>query len=239
MLDILLGRKREGPSISESGGTAILVKLDASLFQSHKYKNKATAYPVESGMDITDHVRQEPEQFEIEGLVTNSPVSFFPLLTDFKTIVNGGKDRVMTAYEALLLICGRKMVKMPEMSGNLINITIETKPKIVDIQTNLRVFNDMIIEDLSFDFDNKTGDALPFKASARRIRRVTTRQATINYTSGTGSGSYGTPDQVADAPKGNQEVKPKQIGSTLGYLSRGKFSDAWDHTFDFGQGVAQ
>ena len=211
-----------------------MLKLDACLSQSHKYKNKATAYPVESGMDITDHIRQEPEQFEIEGMVTNSPVTFLPLLnkapspTELQTIVNKGKDRVMSAYEALLLICGRKLVKVPEM--------IETKPKIVDIQTNLRVFNDMIIEDLSFDFDNKTGDALPFKASAKRIRRVTTRQATINYTSGTGSGAYGTPDQVADAPKGTQEIKPKPVGSTLGFLSRGKFGDAMSHTFDFGQG---
>ena len=236
MLDILLGRKHEAPSISESGGTAILLKLDACLSQSHKYKNKASAYPVESGMDITDHVRQEPEQFEIEGMVTNSPVTFLPLLTSFSTTVNGGKDRVMPAYEALLLICGRKLVKVPEMKGDCINITIETKPKIVDIQTNLRVFNDMIIEDLSFDFDNKTGDALPFKASAKRIRRVTTRQATINYTSGTGSGAYGTPDQVADAPKGTQEIKPKPVGSTLGFLSRGQFGKALEHTFDFGQG---
>lgn len=207
MLDILLGRIKQPPSFSESGGTAILLKLDACISQSHKYANHVTVYPVESGLDITDHIRQEPEQFSIDGIVTNSPVSFFPLLTSFSTIINGGKDRVMTAYEALLLICGRKMVRIPEMSGNTINTTIETKPKIVDISTNLRVFNDMVIENLTFDFDAKTGDALPFRADARRIRRVTTSASTINFTNGSGAiGAAGTPDQVDESQKAVQET---------------------------------
>jgi hypothetical protein len=221
MLDILLGRIKQAPSFSESGGTAILLKLDACLSQSHKYSNKATSYPVESGLDITDHIRQEPEQFSIEGIITNSPVSFFPLLTSFSTIVNRGKDRVMTAYEALLLICGRKMVRVPEMSGNFINTTIEAKPKIVDISTNLRVFNDMVIENLTFDFDGKTGDALPFKADAKRIRRVTTSASTINFSNGSGSiGAAGTPDQVDESQKAIQET-PKVPSSWAYDLSHG------------------
>ena len=224
MIDILLGRKQETTSIMDSGGSAILVKLDASLNESHKYKNTVTSYPVEQGLDISDHVRQEPETFSLEGIVTNSPVSFFPILTDFKTIINGGKDRVMTAYEALLLIAGRKLVKTPNGSGDFVNITIETKPKIIDISTHLRVFSDMILEDLTFDFDNKTGDALPFKAQAKRVRKVTTKGATINFTTGGLYGSAGTPDQTGAEAKGAQQTKdpPVEHISALKALQNGK-----------------
>jgi hypothetical protein len=213
MLDILLGRIKQPPFFTESGGTAILIKLDACLSQSHKYQNHATSYPVESGLNITDHIRQEPETFTIDGIVTNSPVSFLPLLTSFSTIVNGGKDRVMTAYEALLLIAGRSMYFKPQIKGDMIVSTNESKPKLVDIHANLRVFTDMIIENLTFDFDAKTGDALPFKCEAKRIRKVTTSASTINFTNdNAGSGAAGTSDQVEKAPKGVQEA-PEHLES--------------------------
>jgi hypothetical protein len=208
MLDILLGRIKQPPFFKETGKAAILLKLDACLSQSHKYANHVTAYPVESGLDISDHIRQDPETFSIEGIITNSPVSFLPLLTSFATIVNGGKDRVMTAYEALLLIAGRKLVKVPDIKGEFIRTTIESKPLIVDISTNLRVFNDMIIENLTFDFDAKTGDALPFKAEAKRIRKVTTASTTINFTNSSGAiGAVGTTDQADNSQKAVQETE--------------------------------
>jgi hypothetical protein len=234
MVDILLGRKKDPPSIKETGSSAVLLQLDACLSQSHKYQNKVTSYPVETGLDIADHIRQEPEQITIEGIVTNSPVSFFPLLTDFKTVVNGGKDRVMTAYETLLLVAGRKLVKVPDLKGEKINTTIETKPKLIDISANLRVFNDMVIEDLDFDFDNKTGDSLPFKATAKRIRKATTQQSTINYTSGSLYGSGGTPDQTDTADKGQQQTKPEQHMSGLKALSSGEgMTGLLSHAFDW------
>lgn len=213
MLDILLGRIKQPPFFSESGGTAILLKLDACLTQSHKYANHATSYPVESGLDITDHIRQEPETFSIKGIVTNSPVMVFSLFnsasspTELQTIVNEGKDRVTTAYEALLLIVGRRMTGVPE---RVVNTTEEIKPKLVDIQANLRVYNDMIIENLVFDFDEKTGDALPFTADAKRIRKVTTAASTINFTNSNGAiGAAGVTDQVDESQKGVQEAPGK------------------------------
>jgi hypothetical protein len=236
MLDIFLGRKKTPPSINEVGDAAILIQLDACLSEGHAYKNTVTSFPVETGLNIADHIKQDPEELTINGIVTNSPVSFFPLLTDFKTIVNGGKDRVMTAYEALLLITGRRMVKMPTAAGDYANITIETKPKIVDISTHLRVFSDMVIEELNFDFDNKTGDSLPFKAKAKKIRKVTTQSATINYTSGSLYGSGGTPDQADEADKGQQQTKEPTAPhmSALKALGNGGgISGMLTHAFDW------
>jgi hypothetical protein len=215
MIDLLLGRKKDPPSIKKTGGSAILIQLDAGLSERHSYRNRVTKYPVEKGLDITDHVKQEPESFVLEGIVSNSPIAQIPFLSDYNAIVNQGKDRVMSAYEALLLIAGRKMVKVPTMTGDDVKMTIPSKPLMIDISANLRVFNDMILEELEFDFDAKTGDALPFKATACRIVKVSTAKTTINFVSTSAGGAAGTDDQVDKDDKGTQETKPKKPSSWM------------------------
>ena len=224
MIDVLLGRKLLPPAIMNAGFTSILIQLDAAISESHHYENTVTEFPVDDGLDITDHIRQNPDVYEIEGIVTNSPVNgnyqitgdndqsyrnSLPLVNDYQAVVNNGLDRVITAYEALLLITGRKMTKMPLKTQNdqLANFTIETKPVLVDISTKLRVFNDMAIIKLDFDFDNRTGDALPFKATARHVRKVSIGHATINFTNGSLYGSSGVEDNVANDDKGSQPTK--------------------------------
>jgi hypothetical protein len=215
MIDLLLGRKKDPPSFKKTGASAILLQLDAGISERHSYKNRVTKYPVEKGLDITDHIKQEPESFVLEGIVSNSPIAQIPFLSDYNAIVNQGKDRVMSAYEALLLIAGRKMVKVPTMTGADEKTTIATKPLVVDIAANLRVFNDMVIEELDFDFDAKTGDALPFKATACRIVKVSTSKTTINFVSTSAGGAGGTDDQVDKDDKGTQETKPKKPTSWM------------------------
>ncbi|HMD69642.1 MAG TPA: hypothetical protein VKF42_12230 [Chitinivibrionales bacterium] len=215
MIDLLLGRKKDPPSLKKTGASAILLQLDAGISERHSYKNRVTKYPVEKGLDVTDHIRQEPESFVLEGIVSNSPIAQIPFLSDYKAIVNQGKDRVMSAYEALLLIMGRKMVKVPTMTAADVNMTIPSKPLLVDISANLRVFNDMVFEELEFDFDAKTGDSLPFKATACRIVKVSTSKTTINFVSTSAGGAAGTDDQVDQDDKGTQETKPKKISSWM------------------------
>lgn len=213
MIDLLLGRKNDPPSFKKAGASAILLQLDAGISERHSYRNRVTKYPVEEGLDITDHIKQEPESFVLEGIVSNSPIAQIPFLSDYNAIVNQGNDRVMSSYEALLLIAGRKMVKEPTMTGADENTA--TKPLVVDIAANLRVFNDMVIEDLDFDFDAKTGDALPFKATACRIVKVSTSETTINFVSTSAAGAGGTDDQVDTDNKGPQEPKPKKPTSWM------------------------
>jgi hypothetical protein len=74
----------------------------------------------------------------------------------------------------------------------------------------------MVIENLVFDFDSKTGDALPFKADAKRIRKVTISASTINFTNSNGAiGAAGTTDQVDKSQKAVQETKKVEIESDL------------------------
>jgi hypothetical protein len=225
MIDLLLGRKKEPPSIKQTGKAAILIQLDAGISERHSYNNKITKYPVETGLDVSEHIRQDPESFTMEGFVTNSPIAQIPFLSDYKAIVNQGNDRVMTAYEALLLIMGRRMVKIPSMTSDDVNYTIPSKPLLVDISTHLRVFNNMAFENLEFDFDSKTGDSLPFKVTACRVVKASTSQATINFLNAGAAGAGGVADQMDTKDEGTQAVKKSKPSSwaydlTLGLVKK-------------------
>ena len=56
------------------------VELDASLEEVHTSENEITQYPVERGVDISDHVRRQPDRVRIRGLVTDTPI-FLPGFT--------------------------------------------------------------------------------------------------------------------------------------------------------------
>jgi hypothetical protein len=70
-----------------SSPTAIIVKdingeekeflIDASISINTSIKAKVTSYPVEDGNFISDHVQPEPLMLSIDGIISQSPSSFF------------------------------------------------------------------------------------------------------------------------------------------------------------------
>ena len=50
------------------------LELDASVTETHSAEVDVTDHPIESGANISDHVRPRAEVLTIEGLVTNSPL---------------------------------------------------------------------------------------------------------------------------------------------------------------------
>ena len=200
MIELLVGRKRP-PVIYSQDSDVAWIELDACISQNHSYKNQVTKYPVESGVDITDHVRQEPDRLKIEGHITNTPVRWLNGLFSRNVAGNSGADRVISAYESLLLVSGRKVTK----TGDTITTSQFSKPLLVDIVVRYRVFTDMIMESLEFPFDDKTGDAIEFSAEFVKIRKAITTDATVNYTNGKKYGSGGAEDQLeVKNNKGNQ-----------------------------------
>ena len=48
--------------------------IDVSIREQHDLQAEATRHPVEEGADVTDHVRENPDTVQIEGVVTNQPI---------------------------------------------------------------------------------------------------------------------------------------------------------------------
>ncbi len=61
-------------TIKDQETETLILTLDASLSETHAQEAEATDHPVESGSNITDHVRPKPQMLTLEGLISNTPI---------------------------------------------------------------------------------------------------------------------------------------------------------------------
>lgn len=54
--------------------------VDVEVKATPTYENEATSYPVESGIEFTDHVRSMPTGLDVEGIISDTPVNTFVAL---------------------------------------------------------------------------------------------------------------------------------------------------------------
>lgn len=136
---------------------AILIdgfEIDAAVNEEHAFESDVTAHPVESGADVTDHVRARPISVTIEGVVSDTP---------FSDLAHRRGDSGPPSDDAL---------------ARLLLLREEREP--VTIRTSLREYENMVLESLSIPRSGTTGAALRFSASFREIRLVTSERTTVH-----------------------------------------------------------
>ena len=174
-VQFLIGRK------STSGAGQVLVQVDACISDGPEYRNKISSYPVENGLDVTDHIYQESDELKIEGVITNTPDNSYDPN-------NEEGDYVFNAHDALMQIVGRYNMQKTNPPSDTEEYP---NPVLVDIiGTRNRVYTDMICESLSIPATKETGDALTFTASFKKVRMVSTSEGTITYNVPGGSDQF-------------------------------------------------
>lgn len=74
--------------------------IDVSIREQHNKSAEVTRHPVEEGADITDHVRLQPDQIQIEGIVTNQPIELPGSHVDGVTVDESGHTFQGTSVRA-------------------------------------------------------------------------------------------------------------------------------------------
>ena len=162
--------------IQSSGGIGI--NLDAALSTNEDVSATVTDHPVEDGVNVADHIRDEPDKFSIEGIVTNTPVELAPLL------LTESSTRAEDAWQNLL-----KLMKMHSL---------------VSVVTPNASYEDYAIESISRPRTAQIGEAAQFTIKFKKIVKVkaTTAPGT-NRASGT-QGSQSDGGKISATPAANQ-----------------------------------
>ena len=126
------------------------IQFDALISERHRRESDATKNPVESGARISDHIIHMPEELELVGLITNSPIQLF----DFSA-----PDRVQLAFDALMELRDSKTL--------------------VSVVTSLKLYQDMAIIDVDIPRDATTGDAIMVTIAFQKIDKVQNRTVAI------------------------------------------------------------
>lgn len=56
-------------------GAVFVIEFDATLSEQHTSSAQVTEHPVETGANITDHVRPMLDKVQLEGFITNTPIN--------------------------------------------------------------------------------------------------------------------------------------------------------------------
>lgn len=130
--------------------TKILFQFDASLTEAFTKTAEVTDHPVESGADISDHIRRLPEEVEIHGWVSDNPILALASLRSGPSPRTLAKD----AYDELRRI-------MDE--GQLVRIV-----------TELRDFDNMALTSIGVTRDKDSGTILDATIRLREVIIATT-----------------------------------------------------------------
>jgi len=167
------------------------LELDARLDETHTLSNEVTQYPVEAGFDITDNVRNRPISFAMTGMVSNSPINYAEL-----TVLNEGASRSQSAYDELLRLYYNK--------------------EIIDVQTTLELYQDMVIAEITFPRNNTIGGELRFTATFTQIIKARTEFSLI------------TVEDVKDIENSAPEIDKRGVDkSDVGTQTTSEVKQSW------------
>lgn len=182
--------------------------IDCTVTETHTATSTVTEHPVESGAKITDHIRPDPVQLSITGIVSDTPIGSRQVQ---RSIAVGGASVQVTQQEPPTSTTGYGRAAWAKLDA------IRTAAKPVKVVTRDKTYENMALVSLSVPKESKTGGALNFTAQFKQVRIVYNRTTRV---------------VVAKAPKAHKKqdtgkqptaaVEPEKPRSTL----RDVFGDA-------------
>ena len=144
--------------------------LDCTVTETHTATSTVTKHPVESGSNITDHIRPEPVQLSITGIVSDTPIGAREVQ---RAIEIGGVSVQIKQQETPTSPTGFGRAAWSKLDA----MRLAAKP--VTVLTRDKKYESMAIVSLTVPKEAKTGGALYFTAQFEQVRIVFNRSTKI------------------------------------------------------------
>lgn len=152
------------------------VTIDVCYEETHQIKNTVTDHPVEEGVNISDHVRPEPDSVTLHCFISNTPLS-----QDQTTrAVREGDVQFQTTSQSDVAL-GDVNGRGPDSFRKLLKIRDDGT--LIKIVTTLKTYGNgsdrgVVLESLQVSRTSKNYDGLEFTATLKEVRVVKNRRAT-------------------------------------------------------------
>lgn len=161
------------------------IELDAVLDESHDWQADATMNPVEEGLPVTDHIIEQPDKLKIRGFVTETPLVASESVRGAKS-VPWAESITQPVFDLL-----RELIK---------------KRELITVYTKYRIYDDMVLTNLTIPRSAATGEAIEFTAEFVHIRKVATQTVDVP------DGISAKKDKKSDASVGKKSEPQKDAG---------------------------
>ncbi len=125
----------------------LILELDASISETHARSVEITEHPVEAGVNVSDHVRQQPDNVVITGIISNTPAA----LPGTASGIAGGavSNRDRDAFEILE--------------------DLQLNATIVTVISTIKVYDSMLLQNFTAPRDAGQGDSLNVTMTFREL----------------------------------------------------------------------
>jgi len=130
------------------------IELDVIVSESAQTNSTITSNPVENGADVNDHIIIEPMTFAISGIVSDTKVTPFGGLIAVEQIASAN------AFTKLSTPSKEAWEELLELQADRVPFTL---------LTNLKAYDNVVIENLAEAQDKETSNSLHFTANLREI----------------------------------------------------------------------
>lgn len=160
----------------DSGQTYTLT-LDASIREVHTSSSTVTDHPVETGSNIADHIRPDPDALTMEAVISNSP-HFLPV--DHAGAIALVEKQVQGAQ----ITAGRAVNSVP-LAGGAVGLVSSFAPIPTGVlgKIGLSKYDTAVVQGFSAEFDRVTEcykELLRIRAEGQLVRILTTLRAYDN-----------------------------------------------------------
>ena len=173
-------------TIQFSDGTAsrTLLKIDCTRSEELSMDAQATLHEVEDGSQISDHVIKRGRTLQIDGIISDSPITLTGTLVGNAagfagSRIGGAAGTIATA--GTVVMANLALAGSPKPSKAALDIfdEIYANGTLLSIIGGLTTYENMIMERFTAPRNAATGGALVFKASFRQIKIVSGQSVKI------------------------------------------------------------
>lgn len=211
------------------GGETEFAEFDAVTSQSHDSQVQIAEHPVETGSNIADHARTEPERVTLEAYVTNNPLSTDPGVEANQENLeldlppkpfSGISTSALVGAIGDALFSGAKTASGSVNDGQdraraVYELLKDARDKHRRIRcvTTLAEYDDMLIERLGVPRTIEDGEGISFQIDLKKIRIVTSK--IVDAPEPAELRGQGTESKGSKAGKDEKEAKKERKKSLL------------------------
>lgn len=145
--------------------TGTIITLDACVKETHSRESPPTEFEIENGQTVSDHIIVKPFSLELEGVISDTPISIeaaaLTTLTSVATptagiiLANAGR-KAYALYNAVQDSNSPSQLAFKQL------IELQSNKQPFDVLTSLRRYENMWIKNISVPRDAATGKILQF-----------------------------------------------------------------------------
>jgi hypothetical protein len=160
-------------TVSILQGEDTVLELHCSVSEKHSRESPPTEFETENGQTISDHIIVKPLELELQGIISDTPISRIGSLLTTAVGRLTPSAAVLGKFApalALLPVLGTSNSPSADAYLQLLNIQESRQP--VRVLTSLKHYNNMWISSISVPREAKTGKILLFTAKFRQLLLV-------------------------------------------------------------------